>query len=311
MTHRVVAVTERPSRLFLRARQLVIEREGLPPASVPIEDMALLIVDQPAVSYSHPLLVALAEGKVATLLCGADHLPAALILPLAGHGLLVERQRAQLAAPLPLQKRLWQRMVRAKLLQQAAVLRRATGGDQGLPALAARVRSGDPDNLEAQGAQRYWPALFGRDFRRDRAAEDQNLWLNYGYAVLRAAVARAVVAAGLLPSVGVFHHNRADAFALASDLMEPYRPLVDRAVWECRAAAVARGLDRAAKTRLLAVLNETVALDGQTLPVTLAIERSAASLARAFAERRPALLLLPGTAAGEEADAPPRPPAAA
>jgi len=310
VTHRIVAVTERASRLALRARQLVIEREGLPAASVPIEDMALLIVDQPAVTYTHPLMVALAEAKVATLFCGADHLPAALMLPLAGHGLLVERQRAQLAAPLPLQKRLWQRMVRVKLLQQAATLRRATGTDLGLPALAERVRSGDPDNLEAQGAQRYWPALFGRDFRRDRAAADQNLWLNYGYAVLRAAVARAVVAAGLLPSIGVFHHNRADAFALASDLMESYRPLVDRAVWECREAA-AMGLDRAAKTRLLTVLNETVALDGQGLPVTLAIERSAASLARAFAERRASLLLLPGAAAGEEADAPPRPPPAA
>jgi CRISPR-associated protein Cas1 len=174
-------------------------------------------------------------------------------------------------APLPLCKRLWQRIVQAKLQRQADLLRRVTDSDQGLAAMAARVRSGDPENLEAQGAQRYWPALMGATFRRSREGEDANRWLNYGYAVLRAALGRAVVASGLLPSIGLFHRNRSDAFALASDLMEPFRPLIDGAVVDmAREMGEAGVLNRHAKSRLLATLNEPVRIGGQTMPVSLA-----------------------------------------
>lgn len=281
------------ARLSLRHRQLVVAREDGSAPTVPVEDLALLVVDNPAVTYTHALLAALAEAKVATILCGADHMPAGVVLPYAANALAGERQRAQLACPRPLAKRLWQAIVACKLRRQADLLRRATGQDAGLAAMAGRVRSGDPDNLEAQGAQRYWPRLLGAEFRRDRAGGAPNTLLNYGYAVLRATTARAVVGAGLLAGVGLFHANRGDAFALASDLMEPFRPFVDGVVWEMARAGLAEGaLDRTRKAHLLGVLNLAVGMDGQAMPLGLALHRAAASVAASFAERR-MLLRLP------------------
>ncbi|WP_169579899.1 type II CRISPR-associated endonuclease Cas1 [Rubritepida flocculans] len=281
------------ARLSLRHRQLVIAREDGSAPTVPVQDLALLVVDNPQVTYTHALLAALAEAKVATILCGADHMPAGVILPYTANVLAGERLRAQLACPRPLAKRLWQAIIACKLRRQADLLRRVTGQDAGLAAMAARVRSGDPENLEAQGAQRYWPRLLGPEFRRDRSGAAPNPLLNYGYAVLRAATARAVVGAGLLAGVGLFHANRGDAFALASDLMEPFRPFVDGVVWELVRAGLAEGeLDRACKAHLLGGLNLAVGMDGQSMPLGLALHRAAASLAASFAERR-MLLRLP------------------
>jgi CRISPR-associated protein Cas1 len=154
-----------------------------------------------------------------------------MMLPLDAHHVQTERHRAQGEASAPTRKRIWQRLIAAKIAQQADVLVHFTGHHGGLLPLSKRVRSGDPDNLEAQAAQRYWPSLFGRDFRRDRDADGINALLNYGYAVMRAAIARAVVASGLIPSLGVFHSNRSNPFCLADDLLEPYRPYVD---WRVR-----------------------------------------------------------------------------
>jgi len=279
------------------ALQLVIAREDGTAPSVPIEDLALLIIDHPQTIYTHALLAALAEGKVATIVCGADHMPAAVLLPYAANTLAGERLRAQLACPRPLAKRLWQAIVACKLRRQADLLVRVTGQDGGLRPIASRVRSGDPDNLEAQGAQRYWPRLFGRAFRRDRAGDSPNNLLNYGYAVLRAATARAVVGAGLHAGIGLFHANRGDAFALASDLMEPFRPFADGIAWELwRAGIFAGELDRPRKAHLLAVLNLGVAMDGQVMPLALALHRTASSLAESFAVRRNVLRLPEGPA---------------
>jgi hypothetical protein len=163
------------------------------------------------------------------------HLPAAMLLPLSTHSTQTERFARQAAVSLPTRKRAWQQIVQAKLRAQARLLEETTGADQGLHVMAGRVRSGDPDNLEAQAARVYWPALFGKEasgeaFRRDPEGEGINVHLNYGYAVLRAIVARALCASGLHPSLGVHHHNRYDTFCLADDLMEPFRPLVDRVV---------------------------------------------------------------------------------
>jgi CRISPR-associated protein Cas1 len=297
MSWRTIEITS-PARLNLRHRQLVIARDDGSAPSVPIEDLGLLVVDNPQVTYTHTLLAALAEAKVALVICGPDHLPASVALPYGGHTLAGERLRAQLDCPRPLAKRLWQAIVACKLRRQADLLSRATGQDAGLRAMAGRVRSGDPQNLEAQGAQRYWPRLLGPDFRRDRAGSAPNHLLNYGYAVLRAATARAIVGAGLLAGLGIFHSNRGDAFALASDLMEPFRPFLDGIVWELTTAGLAIGeLDRARKAHLLAVLNLGVAIDRQAMPLSLALERAATSLAESFAERRN-LLRLPDGAAG-------------
>lgn len=309
MSARTVEISAAPARLSLRHRQLVARREDGTERTTPIEDLALLVVDHPQVTYSHALLAALAEAKVATVLCGADHMPAGVLLPYAANALAGERLRAQLEAPRPLGKRLWQAMVACKLRRQADLLVRATGSDGGLAAMAGRVRSGDPGNLEAQGAQRYWPRLLGPAFRRDRAGQPPNNLLNYGYAVLRAATARAVVGAGLLAGVGLFHRNRGDAFALASDLMEPFRPFVDGVVWElAQAGMAAEALDRARKAHLLGVLNLGVAIGGQALPLGLALHRAAASLAESFAARKVLLRLPEGPAGlpeGEGEDAAP------
>ena len=310
---RTVAISS-PARLSLRHRQLVVARADGSAPTVPVEDLSLLVVDHPQVTYTHALLAALAEAKVAIVLCGPDHMPAGVVLPYAANALAGERLRAQLACPRPLAKRLWQAIVACKLRRQADLLRRAIGQDAGLEAMAGRVRSGDPENLEAQGAQRYWPRLFGPEFRRDRAGAPPNPLLNYGYAVLRAATARAVVGAGLLAGVGLFHTNRGDAFALASDLMEPFRPFVDGVVWEMARAGLAEGaLDRLRKAHLLGVLNLAVGMDGQAMPLGLALHRAAASLAASFAARH-VLLRLPedptGLPAAEEEPDETAPPAA-
>lgn len=311
MSGRTVEISS-PARLSLRQRQLAIAREDGSMPAVPLEDLALLLVDNPQVTYTHALLTALAEAKVATVVCGADHMPVGLLLPYAGHVLAGERLRAQLACPRPLAKRLWQDIIACKLRRQGDLLRRVTGQDAGLHAMAARVRSGDPDNREAQGAQRYWPRLLGSGFRRERDGAAPNPLLNYGYAVLRAATARAVVGSGLLAGVGLFHANRGDAFALASDLMEPFRPFVDGVVWELHAAGLTDGeLDRARKAHLLAVLNLGVAMDGQAMPLLLALQRAAASLAESFVAKRNVLRLpegpagLPEPEGEEDATAPP------
>ena len=207
------------------------------------------------------------------------------MLPLDAHHVQTERHRAQVEASEPTKKRLWQALVTAKISQQAAVLRRLTGHTGGLDAMAKRVRSGDTENLEAQAAQRYWPLLLGREFRRDREANDVNALLNYGYAVVRAACARAVVASGLIPSLGVFHKNRANPFCLADDLIEPYRPYVD---WRTRLLIDENGgspptLDeRATRGALLSLFNETILVGQRRLPMLLAIQASAASLSRAL-----------------------------
>jgi CRISPR-associated protein Cas1 len=218
------------------------------------------------------------------MVTGADHLPAGMMLPLDAHHVQTERHRAQIETSEPVRKQVWKSLIFAKLSQQGRVLERFTGADGGLLAMARRVRSGDPDNLEAQGAQRYWPMLFGKEFRRNRDAPGLNVLLNYGYAVVRAATARAIVAAGLIPSLGVFHKNRSNPFCLADDLFEPYRPLMD---WRVRLIADELGADavldnREVKAALLSLFNETILVGERRSPILLALHASAASLCRAL-----------------------------
>ncbi|HEX7389422.1 MAG TPA: type II CRISPR-associated endonuclease Cas1 [Acidiphilium sp.] len=294
MSYRTVEIGS-PARLSLRHRQMVIAREDGSAPTVPIEDLDILLLAEPRITCSGALLVSLAEAKVATIICGTDYMPTGVLLPYAGNVLSGERLRAQLACPKPLSKRLWQTIIVCKLRRQGDLLASVTGTDAGLSAMARRVRSGDPDNLEAQGAQRYWPRLLGAKFRRDRTGEPPNHLLNYGYAVLRAATARAIVSAGLQAGIGLFHANRGDAFALASDLMEPFRPFVDGVVWELsRDGAAAGDLDRTCRTHLLSILNRAVAIDGQTMPLSLALTRTATSLAESFVARKSRLKLPEG-----------------
>ncbi|HTM78912.1 MAG TPA: type II CRISPR-associated endonuclease Cas1 [Devosia sp.] len=199
---------------------------------IALDDIGALIVHAHGTTWSTSVFTRLSERGVPVVICGTNHAPAAMVWPLEGHHLQGARMRAQLGATKPLSKQLWRQIVAAKIRMQGEVLRQ-NGREAGAFALLARkVRSGDPDNIEAQAARRYWKSLFGPGFSRDQAAGDINGLLNYGYTVLRAVLSRAICAAGLHPTIGIFHANRANAFALSDDLMEPYRPLLDQLVFD-------------------------------------------------------------------------------
>lgn len=234
MTDRVLDFSEEPARLSVKIENLCIERDEHPPRMIPMAEIGVIVVSHPRVSYTHSVLMLLAAKGGAFVTCDERRLPVAMLLPLQSNVTQTERMAAQANATEPVRKRLWKRIVRAKLKAQARALD-ACGLD-GTPvrALLPEVKSGDPANVEAQAARRYWGALSGRklpeDFRRDADGPWPNPLLNYGYAVLRAIVARALCATGLHPSFGLHHHNRYNPFVLADDLMEPLRPLVDKAV---------------------------------------------------------------------------------
>ncbi len=273
MIRKTIEIATPGTRLSVSRKQLVIERPAHKPATLPIEDIGVLVVDDRRAVYTQAVFVELLAAGATIMVTGPDHLPAGMMLPLDAHHVQTERHRAQAEAAEPAKKQIWRALVSAKLVQQGAVLEHFVGEPFGLPEMARRVRSGDPDNLEAQGAQRYWPALFGKDFRRDRSAEGINAALNYGYAVVRAAAARAVVAAGLLPSLGVFHKNRSNPFCLADDLLEPYRPYVD---WRVKILTIDNPNppsleDRATRAVLLSLFNETILVGGRKSPLLLAL----------------------------------------
>ncbi len=269
------------TRLSVAHRQLVVERPDQAKVTLPIEDLGVVIVDDVCASYTQAVFLELLAAGATVMVTGRDHLPAGMMLPLDAHHVQTERHRAQAEASEPVKKRAWQALIRTKIAQQAEVLTHFTGENAGLAAMARRVRSGDPDNLEAQAAQRYWPRLLGAAFRRDRTADGINALLNYGYAVVRAAAARAVVASGLIPSLGVFHRNRGNPFCLADDLLEPYRPYVD---WRVKLLLdldeAPRIEERATRAALLSLFNETIVVGGRRTPLLLALHASAASLSR-------------------------------
>jgi CRISPR-associated protein Cas1 len=231
MRNRILEISQQPARLRVERRQLVIQPPEGNAHSVPLEDIAVLVVAHPQVSYTQAVLSDLVGNGGAFVTCDEKRMPNGMLLPLDTHSTQTARFHLQFELPLPRRKRLWQQVVQSKIAMQAMLLVEQTGCDHGLTPLIGQVRSGDPANVEARAARKYWTALFGKEFRRDRGAEDVNAMLNYGYAILRAATARAVCASGLHPSVGLHHHNKYNSWCLADDLMEPFRPCVDRAVF--------------------------------------------------------------------------------
>ena len=197
---------------------------------IPLDDVGAVIANSYGLTYSNAVLVALAERGIPVVLCGTNHLPAGFVLPISGHHEHAAHIEHQVAASLPLRKRMWQQIVKAKVMQQAKVVAFFGSDDAGLIRLALSIRSGDPENIEAQAAKRYWSLLMGDSFRRDPGGMPPNGLLNYGYTILRSAVARSIVASGLHPSLGIHHSNDRNAFRLADDLIEPFRPFVDLAV---------------------------------------------------------------------------------
>jgi CRISPR-associated protein Cas1 len=255
--------------------------------------VAAVIVHAHGITWSTNLIVALAERGAVLLLCGPNHSPVAVCLPIDGHHAQNSRMRAQWEAKRPLAKQLWKAIIIAKIRWQGAVLE-ANGRTAGaFDLLARKVGSGDPDNIEAQAARRYWGLLMGRDFRRDREASGVNSLLNYGYAVMRAMCARAVVAAGLHPSIGVHHANRGNPFALADDLIEPFRPLVDALTVRMRAAGIETVTPEAKRAFAGLIALDLPGLGGITTTVSMAATRAGQTLAQSFQSGRAADLILP------------------
>ena len=281
---RVVDVSS-DARLSLTRGQMVIRRPDEPDALVPVEDLGVLILDNPAVTCSQRLLSACAENGTAVLVCDTRHLPSAMLSPMAGNSLHTRILAGQISASVPAKKRIWREIVREKIQRQAEVYARATGrSPKELAHMADKVRSGDPDNVESRAARFYWPALFGRQFRRNADADGINALLNYGYAILRAATARAVAGAGLHPALGVHHRNQYDPFCLADDLMEPLRPLADWRVWQMvrESDDDTPEISPETKRALLEVLYIPCDFSGMRMPLMSAMHHCAAGLRRAL-----------------------------
>lgn len=255
-TGRVLEFSATPVHLRYRNGLLVIQRESLPETTVPLEDVAVMVVSHQQATATAALISEFAKTGGVVVFSDAKHMPVGLLLPTVGHSTQQERYQAQANAPVPLRKRLWRQIVQAKLLAQGSLLQEVLGDDLGLRRLSTQVRSGDPANLEALAAQRYWRAVFSAgQFRRRQDENGPNAMLNYGYAILRACTARSICAAGLHPSLGVHHCNRYDAFCLADDLMEPFRPLVDSAVVELvNQRGIEAEFDRDARVHILTQL---------------------------------------------------------
>ncbi len=278
MIKRIVEIGN-SARLSLKNRQMVVEREGFESATVPIEDMGILILDHPTIIHTQGLLAACAENNAAVLICNAKHLPGAILLPLEGNSLHSRTIAQQVQTTEPTRKRLWQAIIQAKIREQAKVLLHATGDNNPLPAYAKRVRSGDTENLEAQAARIYWQRLFGQTFHRDPDGNGVNTLLNYGYAVMRAAVARAIVGTGLHPSLGIHHHNQYNSFCLADDLIEPLRPVVDLKVFALfKKLTDEPMLTPENKRTLLEVMNADCIVNDQRLSLMTSLHYYAASV---------------------------------
>ncbi len=228
---RVVDISTDGLHVAVHRGFLTVSKDRKEVGRVALDDIGGVIAHAHGLTWSNTVFTRLSERSVPVVLCAQNHAPIACVWPLEGNHLQGARLNAQVDASRPIAKRLWRTIVVAKVKMQGAVLASVGAKAGPLMMLARKVRSGDPDNVEAQAARRYWKELMGSEFRRDHAAEGANALLNYGYTVLRATVSRAICAAGLHPGIGLHHANRANAFALADDLMEPYRPIIDRAVY--------------------------------------------------------------------------------
>ena len=282
MVGRVVEIANDGRHLAVDRGFLTVAEQGAEVGRVPLDDLAAVIANAHGLTYSNNLLVTLAARGVPVVLCGANHRPAAIVWPVDGHHAQAGRMSDQARASAPLKKRLWQQIVQAKILAQGAALASVGAEAGGFRLLARKVRPGDLGNVEAEAARRYWPLMLGGDFRRDHDGGGLNGLLNYGYAILRAATARAVMAAGLHPSLGLMHSNRGNALVLVDDLMEPFRPVVDREVHRLKGSGITE-VEREAKAALARVMVTDLPVEEGVSPVMTCLERLAGSLTKAYA----------------------------
>ncbi len=285
MTNRIADFSQEPAFLSLRDGLMVIARASSEILTVPLQDIAVVVASHREVVFTQSLLAALAQNGASVVCCDERHRPVAMLLPLEAHATQAERFRLQAAASAPTRKRLWREIVRAKIRAQSALLLRLYAEDAGLAPLASKVRSGDAGNAEATAALRYWPRLFADPaFRRNREEDLRNALLNYGYAILRACCARAVCAAGLHPSLGLHHANRYNAFALADDLMEPCRPLIDAAVAAfCKDTPQSQwAVSKTSKSVLISAVIRRYSVGGEYRTLFDILARAASALAQSL-----------------------------
>ena len=280
-----------PAYLSVKNSQLVVKRidpetQQEVVRTIPIEDIGVVVLEDRQITITNVALDALLQNNCAVITCDEKHMPAGMLLPLEGNTIQSERFANQIDASLPLKKQLWQQTVQAKIRNQASVLKRMSGVEIGcMLAWANDVKSGDSDNLEGRAAAYYWKNIFPQlpGFTRDREGEIPNNLLNYGYAIVRAVVARALVASGLLPTLGIHHHNRYNAFCLADDIMEPYRPYVDEMVFNIMRSDIDYGeLTPELKKQLLGLPVTEVVIGGQRSPLMVAASQTTASLCKCY-----------------------------
>jgi len=273
-----------PAKLSVKDKQLVIEsKEHERIQTIPVEDIGYVVLDNSQVSFTLNLLEELNNFNVAVIFCNSKHIPNAMLLNLDGHHLQSELFRQQIEVSEPLKKNLWKQTIEAKILNQAVLLQKIGKENRDILVYSRNVKSGDSDNREGAASRLYWPRLFGNDFVRDRYGPPPNQMLNYGYTILRAAVARALCGSGLLPTLGIQHHNRYNAYCLADDIMEPYRPFVDEMVYKLNNKYHEMHiLEKEIRAEILKLMAIDVKIGRNRRPLMISLSQTTASLARCF-----------------------------
>ena len=285
-------VFSNPVYLSLRNQQLVLAYKDDPEhtTTVPIEDIGVVVVEHQQVSITLPLLNALTENEVQVVFCNSKGMPSSMLLGFEGNNLQGETLRYQMACGEVLKKQLWKQIVESKIRNQSLLLERVGQDGTCLRPYYSNVKSGDSDNREGIAARLYFQRLFGSDFIRDRSLPGVNALLNYGYTILRAAVSRAIVSSGLFPAIGIYHHNRSNAFPLADDIMEPYRPFVDEAVFDLLMQGNIE-LTKDTKAKLIMILYADTVFENVNSPLSVGLSMTTSSLVKCYAKETSKLSL--------------------
>jgi len=274
-------LVENKTGITTKNQQLVLKSE-IRESTIPIEDIGFLVLDNSEIYLSIPAMNLLIENNTAVIICNTNHLPNGMFLNLNSHHIQQEIFKNQIDASAPLKKQLWQNTIIEKITNQGILLEKITGNKNALPFLASKVLSGDTTNMEGVAASQYWKSFFEHDFKRERFGDYPNNFLNYGYAILRAATARALSGAGLLNTLGIHHKSKYNAFALADDIMEPFRPIVDEAVHHIMQNFDEQELNTAIKAKLLQILTRTVYFKEEKSPLMVALQKTASSLQQCY-----------------------------
>lgn len=276
---------ENKASITVKNNQLIVKSE-IRESSIPVEEIGFIVIDNSEIYLSIPALNFLIENNASIIVCNKNHLPNGMFLNLNSHHIQQEIFRNQIDASVPLKKQLWQQTIVEKITNQGILLGKITESNNAFEFLASKVLSGDSTNMEGVAAAQYWKSFFEIKFKRERFGDYPNNFLNYGYAILRAATARALSGSGLLNTLGIHHKSKYNAFALADDIMEPYRPIVDEKVFEIIQTYDEQELNTVIKSELLQILTRTVYFKDEKSPLMVALQKTASSLQQCFTGER-------------------------